>query len=239
MLAMHKKRPMALDVLLLYAPLFKGLAAESLARIARYTTESHLAKQETLFEAGSPCDGFHLVIHGQLKLFNRPANSNESVLEILQSGQTFGETLMFSEHPYMVSAQALTNTWVLHIPKRVILEELETNTDLRLKLLTQMSSHLHDVMNCRRCETQQSGTQRFIGYLLRQLPDPAHPGLDVIVQLPTTKSNISSILNLTKEHFSRILRALSSRGLIAVSGCHILIPDVARLIDYQDGAVMA
>ena len=49
------------------------------------------------------------------------------------------------------------------------------------------------------------------------------------LQLVTSKGIIASRLNLTQEHFSRILRELSDTGLIAVRGREIIVLDVARL----------
>lgn len=47
--------------------------------------------------------------------------------------------------------------------------------------------------------------------------------------LPTNKGVIASRLNLTQEHFSRILHELSEKGLIVVDGRKIHIPDVEKL----------
>ena len=49
------------------------------------------------------------------------------------------------------------------------------------------------------------------------------------IRLPTSKGTIASRLNLTQEHFSRILNELTSSGLIEVEGRTIHIPDIGRL----------
>jgi CRP-like cAMP-binding protein len=51
----------------------------------------------------------------------------------------------------------------------------------------------------------------------------------VSIRLPTSKGTIASRLNLTQEHFSRILSELTSAGLIQVEGRVIHIPDIGRL----------
>mgnify|MGYP000919088728 CR=1 FL=1 len=51
----------------------------------------------------------------------------------------------------------------------------------------------------------------------------------VTVRLPTAKGTIASRLNLTQEHFSRILNELSTARLIEVEGRSIHIPDLERL----------
>ena len=52
------------------------------------------------------------------------------------------------------------------------------------------------------------------------------------VTLPARKGVIASHLNLTHEHFSRILHELIEARLIAVDGPQVTIPDIARLRGY-------
>ena len=78
-----------------------------------------------------------------------------------------------------------------------------------------------------------SGKQRIIGYLLRELPESDHKGENVAITLPTNKGVIASRLNLTQEHFSRILHELTELGLIVVEGRKIHIPSVAKLRQHE------
>jgi CRP-like cAMP-binding protein len=76
-----------------------------------------------------------------------------------------------------------------------------------------------------------SGRQRIIGYLLRDNLDGDEKS--VTITLPTNKGVIASRLNLTQEHFSRILHELSEKNLISVEGRKIHIPDVEKLRLYD------
>jgi CRP-like cAMP-binding protein len=80
--------------------------------------------------------------------------------------------------------------------------------------------------------TLRSGTQRVIGYLLRDLPEDAADG-PVAVELATSKGVLASRLNITREHFSRILHELSAGALIEVRGRTIRILDPARLRGFE------
>jgi CRP-like cAMP-binding protein len=77
-----------------------------------------------------------------------------------------------------------------------------------------------------------SGTQRVAGFLLSQLPPNGAAVTQATVTLPAQKSIIASRLNLTHEHFSRILRDIQSAGLIEVRGRQITFIDVAHLRSY-------
>jgi CRP-like cAMP-binding protein len=71
--------------------------------------------------------------------------------------------------------------------------------------------------------------QRVIGYLLRDIEQQAEPAAPIRIVLDTSKGVIASRLNLTPEHFSRILGELSHEKLITVKGAEIMILDPERL----------
>jgi len=212
-------------------PLFKELAAAEIDRIAAGTTELHVPRGEILFNKGDPCSGFHLVIYGQVKLSFVTPMGGEKVIEILVPGVSFGEALMFMDKPYIVMAQALADSLVLHVSKQVVFDELERDPAFARKMLAGMSRRLHGLIADVEAYSLQSGTQRVIGYLLQ---DAA--GADTLesyrVTLPTSKAVVASRLNLTPEHFSRIMHELAGAGLVSVEGRAVVIRDVARLRGY-------
>ncbi|MBS1176833.1 MAG: Crp/Fnr family transcriptional regulator [Proteobacteria bacterium] len=55
------------------------------------------------------------------------------------------------------------------------------------------------------------------------------PGAAIAVTLPAAKGEIASQLNLTPEHFSRILHELADAGLLHIEGRKIVVPDRHRL----------
>jgi CRP-like cAMP-binding protein len=100
-------------------------------------------------------------------------------------------------------------------------------------MLAGMAMRLHQLMNDVESYSLHSGKQRIIGYLLRELPENDQNGTDVILTLPSNKGTIASRLNLTQEHFSRILHELTDLGLIIVEGKKIHIPSVANLRKHE------
>ena len=222
-----------IEALLTHIPLFQGLEPEEIGRIARGTREIHASKGDILFHKGDPCNGFHLIVYGQIKLAFTSAQGTEKVVEILGQGQSFGEALMFMEKPYIVFAQTLSDTLVLHVSKNAVFDELERDHRLGRKMLAGMSMRLHQLMNDVESYSLHSGKQRIIGYLLRELPEEDQEGSNVVLTLPTNKGIIASRLNLTQEHFSRILHELSELGLIVVEGKKIHIPSVSKLRQHE------
>jgi CRP-like cAMP-binding protein len=210
-------------------PLFKEVAPVELERIAAGTTELHVPRGEMLFNKGDPCVGFHLVIYGQVKLAFISPQGSEKVVEIVGPGFSFGEALMFMEKPYIVMAQTLADSLLL----QVVFDEIERNPTFARKMLAGLSRRLHGLISDVESYSLQSGTQRVIGYLLRQDQDLAAASAPYSVMLPTSKAIVASRLNLTPEHFSRILHELTDRGLISIDGREAKILDVSKLRVYS------
>jgi CRP-like cAMP-binding protein len=214
-------------------PLFKELAPGEIDQIAAATTELHVPRGEILFNKGAPCTGFHLVIYGQVKLSFVTQQGTEKVLEIIGPGYSFGEALMFMEKPYIVMAQTLADSLLLHVAKQAVFAGIERDPGFAKKLLAGLSRRLHSLITDVESYSLQSGTQRVIGYLLRQDEEQASAAAPYSVTLPTSKAIVASRLNLTPEHFSRILHDLADAGLIAVDGREVRIGDVAKLRNHS------
>ena len=211
-------------------PMFSEMSTEELDRIALGTLPVYADKGETVCRTGDPCNGFHLVVYGQMKIGFTSPQGIEKVLEIIRPGQSFGEALMFLDKPYIVFAQALADTMLLHVAKQTVFEQLDRHPGFARRMLAGLSRRLHGLVRDVEAYTLRSGAERVIGYLMRDVPDDAAAsGAPVEVNLTPGKSVIASRLNMTPEHFSRILHDLAASGLVEVNGRTIRILDLARL----------
>ncbi len=219
-----RERPTAgsrlLDILS-HAPIFRGASPEELGRIALGTREVRLVKGEALFERGDPCEGFHLVAYGQVKLSLGTPGGGEKVVEILGPGHSFGEAVMFAERPYIVTATALADSLLLHVGKKALFEQIDRDPSLARRMLGSLSMRLHMLVKDMEAYTLHSAAQRVIGYLTR-LEDETQA---LEVTLPAQKTLVASRLNLTPEYFSRILHDLAAAELIRIDGRTITIVD--------------
>ena len=214
-------------------PLFRELAPEELERIAASTAQVRAPAGTILFRRGEPCAGFHLIVYGQVKLALSGADGAEKVLEVLGPGSSFGEAVMFLDKPYVVLAETLADSLLLAIGKHAVFAEIERNPKFARKMLAGLAQRLHRLVQDLEAHTLRTGTQRVIGYLLRDLPGEATAG-PVELELATSKGVLASRLNITREHFSRLLHELSAGGLIEVRGRTIRILDLARLRAFED-----
>jgi CRP-like cAMP-binding protein len=210
-------------------PLFDELPAAAIDALAAGTTELRAPRGGIIFNRGDACTGFHVVVFGQVKLAFTTPQGGEKVVEIIGPGFSFGEAIMFLDKPYHVLAQALADSLLLHVAKDVVFAGLERDPGFARKMLAGLSRRLHGLVADVESYSLQSGRERVVGYLLRQDDAPEEPVVPYRVRLPVSKAIVASRLNLTPEHFSRILHELAEGGLIRVDGRDIEILDVARL----------
>jgi CRP-like cAMP-binding protein len=226
---MRDSKPVQNETHLSRLPLFEALAARELERLARASRTQVLAKGNTLFSAGEPCAGLSVVMYGQVKVALSSTQGIEKVVDILQSGQSIGATELLLDVPYRVHAQALGDTLVLQVAKPAILDLLNRNACFAHQLLNDMSRCLHGLMVDLEGYTLHSGQSRVLSFLLREAEAQQACGDAAVVRLSAPKGVIASRLNLSPEHFSRILREMSELGLFAIRGRNIHIDDISRL----------
>ncbi|MGB5206286.1 MAG: Crp/Fnr family transcriptional regulator, partial [Azonexus sp.] len=230
---MRDFQPVKIETHLSRIPLFESLAPDEIARMAKGTREVRVSKGSTLFRRGDASTGFYVLIYGQMKLALSSSQGAEKIVEIIQPGQSFGEAIMFMDKPYFLFGQALSDSLVLHVSKTAIYEELQHDHGFVRKMLAGMAMRLHQLMTDVEGYSLHSGTQRVISFIMHEVPVSQHGDDNVVIELPASKGAIASRLNLTQEHFSRILHDLSSLGLIVVEGKRICIPSVPKLKKHQ------
>jgi len=87
--------------------LFFTLDMSQLAAVREGSRLLSLEDGQSLFETGDRATRFYFVDSGLVKLYRLSPEGAEKIIDIIQSGNTFAEALMFLEHPtYPVSAAA-------------------------------------------------------------------------------------------------------------------------------------
>ncbi len=212
-------------------PLFNDMQPTELQRLADGSQLRRLARGDTVFRVGQPCEEFHVTVVGQVKLFALSPSGQEKVIELVGPGNSFAEAFMFIGRPYMVSAQVLTDTLLLTIGKKAVLDEIAIDARFALRMLAGISRRLHGLVHDVQGYALHSGLQRVIGYLLRDRDE--NDSNSITVSLPVSKGTIASRLSLTPEYFSRVLHELEASGLIQIDKREIRIPDAKKLAAYQ------
>lgn len=221
----RRGRDIPTATLLARLPLFTDLAPAAVARLAAEAVRYRLTRGDVLFEQGEPARGVYVVVYGDVKLFAKTAAGGQRLTGVAGPGHSFGEPVMFLERLTVVQARAATDALVVLVPKATVFAELDSNPKFARQMIAGLSARVHALVAELDRQAAGSGAARFVAYLLREADGRAAFNWT----LPATKREIATQLNLTAEHFSRVLRELTAAGLIEVTGRRIAVPDTQRL----------
>ncbi|HEY4665495.1 MAG TPA: Crp/Fnr family transcriptional regulator [Comamonas sp.] len=229
-------------------PLFQESTQDELVRLSKGCRLRNFSRGQSVFRVGMPCEELHVTVIGQVKLFALSPTGQEKVIELVGPGSSFAEALMFTNKPYIINAQALSETVLLSVSKATVEHEIHADPRFAMRMLAGISRRLHGLLHDVQTYTLHSGMQRVISYLLYELPEDSTDAASIAlasmgfgapisrggqsVTLPVSKATIASRLSITPEYFSRVLHMLEEAGLIHIDKRDIYIPDAARLAEH-------
>ncbi|MGV0991798.1 MAG: Crp/Fnr family transcriptional regulator [Mycobacterium sp.] len=212
------------------APMFNGLDGAHVESLAAQSRAIFIPSGQVLFRRGTPSTGFYVVREGRMQLSVSNSEGMVRVLEIISRGGAFGHAVMFVHAPYPVDATALVDTQLVFVPASAVDRILEEDPAMARLMLASMARLLQSKVQEIAMLSLQSASQRIVAYVLGAIPDEAaQTGRSTSVELPARKQVLASSLGMTPETFSRAMRTLSDKGLIAVDGSVLRIPDVVAL----------
>ena len=203
------------------------LPPDSRARIALAATVLTTKRGHVLVHAGEKPSGFHILAEGRIDLVSHMPDRPAKVLDILRPGQSFGEAFLFLGRRYTYDALTAIDSTVLFFAGAMVLTEVAACPRFAGEMLAVLSRQLIDAIELAQSHAL-SGTQRFAQLLLRYGTVETKSGR-LRLKLPARKAEVASLIDLSPEHLSRLLRTMSNRGLISISGSFIDIIDPSAL----------
>lgn len=212
-------------------PLFAGLDPASLNDILKYARITQHNKGALIFMQGEQASRFYIILEGWVKLFKGNVDGQESILQVLSTGDNLLETVIFNDTPLPVNAQAVDNVKLLSIPASMIREKLKNNHALAVNMLSTVSGRSQALISQFEQLTLKTVTQRVGWFLLKLFLESGDRTKNL--KLPYDKSLIAGYLGMKPETFSRTLQTLKEQG-IDIERSSIGLPDVFALCDFCD-----
>lgn len=215
-------------------PLFKGLTETALGELFRNASIGQFKKGDLLFMEGEQPEKLFIILEGWVKLFKGNSNGEETIVQMLTSGDMIAESAVFLKAPYPISAQVVKGAQILTLPASIIRENLKSNNELALNVLTAMSVHSQLLIKGMESIRLKSATERVGWYLLKLLLEQGR--VPDMVELPYDKSIIASYLDMKPETFSRTLKKFKQKGF-EIRKDAVILPQVKALCGFCDSDV--
>ena len=217
-------------------PIFVDLPFEIKQSIMGSSNHKIYNKGEIIFNSGDYFDYLFIVIKGRVKLSKISAMGKEQILKILEVGDFMGELSLFKNTVLTNSAEALEKTEICVIRSEKVREIIMQRPEIALKFLEKYAERIKHSEELIEQIGLRDVEQRIANYLIAEVEKNNIKSRNnkYVINLPVTKSVLSSMLGTTKETLSRKLSLLQDEGLTLMEGQRkIIITDIESLRDIQ------
>jgi len=225
------------------APLFSGCSPAQLDLLAGYTRGVTYNRHEEIYHEGQPAKHVHLVVKGEVSLEKDRADNAEPMrLAIVRPGELFGIGEFMLSH-YHTTATALTRCSLLQITTHDFRKHFLAIESIRDGVLTQLSEIARYLLFS---VTAGSGINMLVFYLWRLCRESGKEiGGKIHLQTKVLQPQIASLLNMSREHVTRLFAKLQEQGVVSFNRGYPIIDkawlqdavadtDLADFIVYRD-----
>ena len=206
----------------------KTFKKEELKKISDSKISKKVKKGEQLFEEGENLNGVYCVRNGVSKLSKLNSNGKDQTVKIAGKGEVLGQRSIIAQERANLSAVALDDMEVCFIPKSLIAENLENNSEYTQTLLKQMASDLGHADRSLIDMAQKSVEQRLAKTLL-YIEEEFGCDNEGFLKLVLSRADFANILGTATELCIRMLAKFKRQGLIATEGKRIKNVDKKRM----------
>ncbi|MEX0915923.1 MAG: Crp/Fnr family transcriptional regulator [Wenzhouxiangellaceae bacterium] len=121
------------------APVFNGMSAEHIERLAAHATEKTVENNVCLFRGGDPVRHFYLLIDGEISI-EVPALTGPTLqVQRLKSVRVLGWSWLLPPFKWSFNARAETDSKVLEFDGEAVLKECESDPEFGYEVIKRFS----------------------------------------------------------------------------------------------------
>ncbi len=180
----------------------------------------HVSRGEVLFLRGEPCHGLYIVLEGAIRLYNSSSNGREQVIGVERAGSVIGELPLFDGGNQPCSADAMTPSRLLFIPRDHFLSVLHAHPELMQASLRALAIRIRRLLHLVEEISLHEVPERIARYLLAQAKERG-----ACFTLDYTHAELAAQLGTVREVVTRTLNRFRKAGWIAVQDGQVTVLD--------------
>jgi CRP-like cAMP-binding protein len=203
-------------------PLFSSVSDEDLESIASLLIERRFPAGKTIVEEGLPGDYMYVIREGRVKVTKLSGDGREKILELLESGEFFGEMSLLDRAPRSASVKTLAETRILALARNDFLSVLRRSPDLAMAVIQELTRRLRQVDEQASSLSFQSVEERTKGLLQRMAREEVAGQMRRTPAL--THQQIADMIGTSRETVTRVVKELKEQGWLQQDGKRYLVP---------------
>lgn len=195
--------------------MFRKLGPEDRTRLAMVSRVREYARNDVIFEEGSPSDSFYTIAMGRVKISKATPSGKDVILEVFGPGDPFGAVAAYEGKPFPASAVALEDTTCLQVPRQSFFELLERHPSLVRGLLLGLTHRLIELTNRMAELTGGRVEPRFARLFLKLAEESGRPERGgVFIPLPLARQELADMTGTTIETCIRIMSRWGKQDVV-------------------------
>lgn len=205
-------------------PLFSALAEQDFAQVMQGGFLQMFPQHLELIREGDTPDFLHVLIEGQVELFAR-YRDRENTISVIGPQSSFIVAAVFLDRPYLKSARLLSASRILLVPAKNV-RRMFAQSPLFAKMIGEQLAHsFRGVVRELKNQKLRSTVERTAAWLLRQNEEK---GVQNRFEFPFEKRVLASRLGMAPEVLSRTFVTLKPYG-VSVTGRGVVLKDPEAL----------
>jgi CRP/FNR family transcriptional regulator len=197
--------------------LLSGLPREYTSRLIARAPAISLKKGQTLFESGAVGDGCYWLEAGVLKVSVTSHQGAERILAILGPGSIVGELAMIDGLPRSATVQALRDSRLTFVARRIFLDCLRDYPEMYRHIVTTLVARLRQADEEVAAASFLSLKARVARALLqfaKYLGEPTEAPDQLVIRHTLRQDDLAALADVARESASRILNEWKRRKII-------------------------
>jgi len=187
---------------------FAETPADVLSAISAHAQVRTLQRGDVLFNEGDTPDALFVVLSGRIAIAigNKPLDSRESMLALMEAGDLFGELGMLDNGPRSAMARAIETSSVLRIAYTPVLEQINSAPNMLWGVIKLLASRLRVMDEVLADSVFLDVTGRTAKRLLE-----LSSGKDQFV-LPVTQEELAGMVGASRERVNKAIGSFIRLG---------------------------
>lgn len=203
-------------------PLFAGLGPEAVERIAELCVRRTLSDGQTLFTKGDPGEALYGVRRGRILIRTSTSSGKQLTLNVLGSGDVFGEIALLDGRPRTADAVASGPVELFMILRSDFQQLLQRQPEIAQRLIELL---------CERLRWTSEGMEEasFLSLPLRLARRLLRLAEDFGQEIDISQHELSVLVGAARESVNRQLQQWRREGILELGRSRIEIRSVDRL----------
>jgi CRP-like cAMP-binding protein len=216
-------------------PLFQNLSEDAVSRLEDILIEREFSKNENIFTEGDESSGFYIICRGRVKVYKLSSEGKEQILHIVGAKELLGAVSAFAGNPYPANADTMEKTVAYFFPRRDFLLLIRKEPSIVMNMMANLAMRLHHFTQVIENLSLKEVPGRLAAYLLYLC---RRSKCSDVIEIDVSKGQLASLLGTIPETISRILKKMSEKEILSVSGRKVKLLNKRALQDIVNGEKM-